>query len=357
MNANGPAKPTSRPWGDKRRAQRVEVAGSATADFLTPAGLRIVNLSREGIGLSGVVRIGARDTGVVTLYLPGSEQPTTVVASVAWSDRKGRVGLKFIEFRTIASEWQTWFTTTPAEEERGATEDETAVPTKVSAELAAAWRDVALDLRTDLQQRAAREWRIGPWLWRGLRVGAVAVVMSAAVGATLWWWQNRYHQAEPATLLNAPLPAAQAPAVKQQAAAPVVTAVRVVEGKPSLATPPKHGKAPEIERGKVIYRPLVRYTGFPLPVGEQVVELVLTIGQKGTVGYVTVVSGEPALARDALSTLGRWRYTPFLADSVPVSVNQPVTAIFRTTRVAAPDKRHPPGKPRTGVPFRSTTEP
>ncbi len=341
MDPKEPPNPRSQLWGDKRHAPRIEASGSATADFLVPGELQIFNVSRDGVGLSGVVRIGARDNGLVTLHLPGSDEPTAAVATVAWSDHKGRVGLKFIEFRTIASEWQTWFLATAAKEEGRATEEEeVAVPAMMSAELPSPSCDVISDLHTQLKQSAARRSSVRVWLWRALRAASVALVIAAAAAAALWsWqkWQSRVHQAAPvAPPIRAPL---ATPAPKQQEAARVITTVQVVEGKPSHATPPKNGQAPEIERGKAIYRPDVRHAGRPLPVGKQIVELVLTVAQNGTVSYVTIVSGEPELASEAMAALGHWRYTPFFAGSIPVSVNLPVTAIFRTTRVTPTGKQ------------------
>ncbi len=316
-----------------RQTLRTETVGSATADFLAPSQLRIANISQYGVGLSGVVRIADdTDSGVVTLYLPGTDEPTTVVVSIAWSDRKGRVGLKFIEFRTIASQWRAWFTTGLAETQGGEAEGETALSTNVSAELAAAWRDAAADARTELGLNG-RKSHSSSWLWGAFGLTA-AVLVIAAAGATLWQWQNRAREAAPPTPVDAPVlkPTVQ-PAAKQQVR--VVTSVSVTEGKLSLATPPEHGAPPSIERSKATRQLEVRYTGSPLILGEQIVDVLLTIDEKGVVSNVTLVRGDPALARDVISTVSHWRYAPFLVDSAPVSVKLPVTAIFRTTRVPA----------------------
>jgi hypothetical protein len=317
------------------------LSGSANADFLAPAQLRITNLSRHGVGLGGVVRIVGHDAGVVTLYLPGTDEPTTVVASLAWSDRKGHVGLKFTEFRTIASQWRTWFTSPAADEEPGEATDEIAVPAKVSAELAAAWHEATVDLRTEWEQ-GERKSRMRRYLWQGFRIVAAVLVITLAGAMSWWWWQSRLSKRAATTVLRAPVSQPRTPASPPKRQVRVVTTVHVVEGKASLQAQPERGAPPPlIEGGKATRQPEVRYTGSPLAVGEQVVQVLLAIDQKGVVGSVTTIGGDPALARDVISTMGHWRYTPFLADSVPVNVKLPVTATFRTTRVpdaAAPRK-------------------
>ncbi len=320
-----------------RQTLRTETVGSATADFLAPSELRIANISQYGVGLSGVVRI-AEDTesGVVTLYLPGTDEPTTVVASIAWSDRKGRVGLKFIEFRTIASQWRAWFTAGLAEAGGSEAKSETTLSANVSAELAAAWREAAADARTELGLNG-RKPLSSSRVWRAFGVVAGVLVIAAA-GGMAWRWQNRPGQA-PAMSVDAPVPkpAVQPAKLKQQV--PVVTTVNVSEGKPSLAARSEHGAPPPIDRSKATRQADVRYTGPPLSIGEQIVDVLLTIDEKGVVSSATLVSGDPALARDVISTVSHWRYAPFLADSAPVSVKLPVRATFSTTRAPAAGAR------------------
>jgi len=58
------------------------------------------------------------------------------------------------------------------------------------------------------------------------------------------------------------------------------------------------------------------------------VVLQITIGNKGTVETIRVISGHPMLTQAAIDAVKQWRYNPFLENGEPTVVNTKVTVNF-----------------------------
>jgi TonB family protein len=60
------------------------------------------------------------------------------------------------------------------------------------------------------------------------------------------------------------------------------------------------------------------------------VTLTASIAEDGTVREIKVLSGQPLLAEAAVAAVRQWRYSPCLLNGKPVSVEKPITIIFKT---------------------------
>ena len=87
---------------------------------------------------------------------------------------------------------------------------------------------------------------------------------------------------------------------------------------------------PKITRGTAILLEMPAYDDSVLAPGVQAdVRAVLTINERGVVVGVRIKRGSGALAREVMAAASHWRYTPYLLDSTPVTVDLPVTLKFR----------------------------
>jgi PilZ domain-containing protein/TonB-like protein len=107
--------------------------------------------------------------------------------------------------------------------------------------------------------------------------------------------------------------------------------VEVVEGEPVL-----HGRTganpvfPKITSGTAILRDMPAFDSSVLaPNAEADVRAVLTINGRGMVEGVRIISGTASLAKEVTAAAAHWRYTPYLLDSKPVTIDLPVTLKFR----------------------------
>lgn len=349
-------------WGNKRRSERADIAGLASADFLSPAELSVTDISRGGVGLSGVDRIAVHDTGVVKLHLPGSVEPTTAIATVSWFDGKGHVGLKLIELRSVAPEWQSWFGgfgippegTSPPQQvsEPAAAADDASVVVVHSPDTAAPARaeaseetsyvsppesaesEVREELAIDVQEPPPR---LRPMLRLALRLGSLLVIIACgAVGVryALWSISDTRTMLDRVLGQRAERPAAgeSAEPAPDTAAQPATKApvprVQVVVGTPALQTPGALGESTNIRRGKVIRNPMPLFPA-AVPPGTYAVNVIMSVSKSGVIDDVAVVGGNTVLAREVVTTLGHWRFSPFYVGSTPVRVKLPVTVTFQ----------------------------
>jgi TonB family protein len=83
-------------------------------------------------------------------------------------------------------------------------------------------------------------------------------------------------------------------------------------------------------RGTAIVREIPAYDRAALASGAQGdVHAVLTISERGIVQDVRVIDGDQVFAEQVRAAAAHWRYTPFLSDFGPVSVDLPITFRFR----------------------------
>lgn len=57
--------------------------------------------------------------------------------------------------------------------------------------------------------------------------------------------------------------------------------------------------------------------------------MIVTVNEKGLVSDVRILSGDPDLASAAADAIGHWRFSPFLANGQPTSVQLPLVIAFR----------------------------
>ncbi len=67
------------------------------------------------------------------------------------------------------------------------------------------------------------------------------------------------------------------------------------------------------------------------------VSLRLTLNEKGHVTNVSVLSGDPELAKAAVRSVREWRYVPYFRDGQPIQVTTMVTINFKLTDTGQPD--------------------
>ena len=107
--------------------------------------------------------------------------------------------------------------------------------------------------------------------------------------------------------------------------------VEIVEGEPVLHSPVgAKASLPKIIPGTAILQDMPAYDNSPLAPGVQAdVHAVLTINDRGIVEGVRVTGGTASLAKEVTAAAAHWRYTPYLLDSKPVTVDLPITVKFR----------------------------
>lgn len=367
-------------WPGKRRHSRGGVGGWASADFITPSQVLISDISRGGVGLNGVQQVAMRSSGLVQLELPGTVASTTAVAKICWSDGHGRIGLKFLELRGTAGDWDSWFAFRPSGEVAPEAELASSSPSDSAAALAeaspaaggeavaartaasplpgrgaiaeAASADSSApgfatghqdeEIREELLpgggggsfrralQSALRLW----WLW--------FLVIAAITGIVVYRrWPGKAAVLQQLTAAMTERPAKRAPArpaVRPQEPNPSGAGVRIGEGKPALQSSLDRA-AGTIRRGKAVSQVPPHYPMSALDAGvEGDVHIVLMVSAKGIVEEVKVVRGNPVLAREVVSAAAHWRYTPFQVESSPVAVKLPATVRFRISEALAAER-------------------
>ncbi len=104
-----------------------------------------------------------------------------------------------------------------------------------------------------------------------------------------------------------------------------------VLGPPALSgSKPGSVSAKKITGGTVQQRLLPAYPESALRDGVQrEVRMIVTVNEKGLVSDVRILSGDPDLASAAADAIGHWRFSPFLANGQPTSVQLPLVIAFR----------------------------
>jgi protein TonB len=59
------------------------------------------------------------------------------------------------------------------------------------------------------------------------------------------------------------------------------------------------------------------------------VQLEATIDKEGNIANLTVLKGDPLLARAAKDAVRQWRYKPYYLDGVPVEIQTQITVNFK----------------------------
>jgi protein TonB len=95
---------------------------------------------------------------------------------------------------------------------------------------------------------------------------------------------------------------------------------------PAFGSPVSQGISGGILAHKV--QPAYPLQALPLRLSGAVI-LQATIGEKGKVDDVKVVSGPPLLTAAAIDAVRQWRYTPFLLDGKPVKMQKQITINFQ----------------------------
>jgi protein TonB len=65
---------------------------------------------------------------------------------------------------------------------------------------------------------------------------------------------------------------------------------------------------------------------------EGAVQLMATIGKRGNITTVKVLSGEPILAQAAQDAVKQWKYRPYFLNGEPVEIQTQVTVNFKLPR-------------------------
>lgn len=95
---------------------------------------------------------------------------------------------------------------------------------------------------------------------------------------------------------------------------------------PAFGSPVSQGLSGGVLQHKV--QPVYPIQALPLRLAGAVV-LQATIGEKGKVDELKVVSGPPLLTAAAIDAVRQWRYTPFLLNGKPVKMQKEITISFQ----------------------------
>jgi protein TonB len=106
--------------------------------------------------------------------------------------------------------------------------------------------------------------------------------------------------------------------------APALTSAPVAM--PAFGLPVSQGLSGGVLEHKV--QPVYPLQALPMRLSGNVI-LQATIGEKGKVDDVKVVSGPPLLTAAAIDAVRQWRYTPFLLDGKPVKMQKQITISFQ----------------------------
>jgi hypothetical protein len=186
-------------------------------------------------------------------------------------------------------------------------------------------------LTVQLQDTAVRQRRSATMLRLAGRIGVLTIsVMLVAVLALLTW----SHLGQQFISRLAPAAPEQTRTETDRLDGDTSTVLEVLEGKPVLRNNATTA-SPAITGGDPVRRELPSYRADRLPSAmEQEVRAELTISPAGVVEDVRILAGDPALAAQVETALRRWRYTPYMVNSVAVRVKLPVTLRLRTVRAA-----------------------
>ncbi len=95
---------------------------------------------------------------------------------------------------------------------------------------------------------------------------------------------------------------------------------------PAFGSPVSQGITGGVLEHKV--QPVYPLQALPMRLAGTVI-LQATIGEKGKVDDVKIVSGPPLLTAAAIDAVRQWRYTPFLLDGKPVKMQKQITISFQ----------------------------
>jgi len=97
-------------------------------------------------------------------------------------------------------------------------------------------------------------------------------------------------------------------------------------------------QAQNMRGGSVRLAKLIHYVAPEYPLAakknhiEGIVNLRVVIGKDGSVKDLSVIDGDPDLARAAINAVRQWRYEPTLLDGEPIEVNTTIAVIFDPNR-------------------------
>ncbi len=138
---------------------------------------------------------------------------------------------------------------------------------------------------------------------------------------------------ETAEALPAPVPAPDATPPVEAPAMGAVTANKPLPAltsapveMPAFGSPVSQGITGGVLEHKV--QPAYPLQALPMRLAGTVI-LQATIGEKGKVDDVKIISGPPLLTAAAIDAVRQWRYTPFLLDGKPVKMQKQITISFQ----------------------------
>jgi TonB family protein len=129
---------------------------------------------------------------------------------------------------------------------------------------------------------------------------------------------------EPAPAPNAAIEAPAMEAIAPAKNLPSMASVPV--NMPAFGSPVSEGISGGVLQHKV--QPVYPLQALPMRLRGSVI-LQATIGEKGKVDDVKVVSGPPLLTAAAIDAVRQWRYTPFLLNGKPVKMQKEITINFQ----------------------------
>lgn len=351
-----PVRTSDSRWPDKRQHLRKKLLAAAKSDFMTPPEVLVCDISRDGIGLSGIDRLGMRRTGSVQFYLPGSQAATSAICKICWFDA-GSAGLKFIDFVDGAPQLDAWLastgnTETPRDSLVHPTTD---MPARLGADCVQELRRIMFshplagsDVRTrivgdsisdpydcpvgyvgylgKLSRQARHLFHKTRWL---PLLGVVVLVLTAMY----WRKPGASGLVSPIdTRAGRTVESSLGRAERGDTQATVTAAVEVEEGTPIYLTRPQAGQS-AAKAGGARSAGQRLSAAFPtatlLSDREGEVRAVLLISDKGVVEDVRILDGDSFLADQVIASAHHWRYAPFQIGSAPVAVNLPVKVRFR----------------------------
>jgi protein TonB len=128
-------------------------------------------------------------------------------------------------------------------------------------------------------------------------------------------------------LPRAEVPAmATAPSALPPGTPPAAAPERIITVPPAKPSPPV---SQGVTGGKLVHRIEPRYPSLGRTLRLRgVVKLRATVTREGTISKVTVVQGDPILAREAVQAVRQWRYEPYLLNGRPVEMEVDISVNF-----------------------------
>jgi protein TonB len=172
----------------------------------------------------------------------------------------------------------------------------------------------------------------GQWKFRGKIIGAIRSRLAPATNTV----QPTAPVAVPQPVVTQPAPAGEPQGVAPEASTPQTEASPAGRSTPAAGNMSKPANAAkdaanaspaEIRPPKLLSR--VEPVSPPELKAESTVALNATILSDGSIGKVTVVSGEPALRQAAIAAVKRWKYRPAYQGRQPVAVTVPIEVTFQ----------------------------